>query len=248
LSRIVGILADIHGDIVALDAALARLREMGCDQILCAGDLVDVEPFGEEVVQRLKAEKEVICILGNHDRWALEFRHRRQDARRFFEPCSVSDVMGSGAELTRDSLVWLSTLPPSWSAELEGVRVAMWHARPGSDMEEIETERTGPDLRQRLLEQARADILIVGHTHTEFELVVNVSAGKILNPGACCSKTYAFKSSGSLAVTDGFRPATFGVLGLPSMRFEVYHALDGERVFGTSPGRPRIRTPRRPGG
>jgi putative phosphoesterase len=248
LSKLVGVLTDIHGDIFALDAALARLREMGCDQILCAGDLVDIEPFGEEVVQRLKTEKGVICILGNHDRWALEFRHRRQDARRFFEPCSVSDVMGSGAELTRDSLVWLSTLPHSWSAELEGVRVAMWHARPGSDMEGIETERTGPDLRQRLLEQARADILIVGHTHTEFELVVNVSAGKILNPGACCSKTYAFKSSGSLAVTDGFRSATFGVLELPSMRFEVYHALDGERVFGTSPGRPRIRAPRRPGG
>jgi predicted phosphodiesterase len=73
LSKLVGVLADIHGDIFALDAALARLRAMGCDQILCAGDLVDIEPFGEEVVQRLKAEKGVICILGNHDRWALEF-------------------------------------------------------------------------------------------------------------------------------------------------------------------------------
>jgi predicted phosphodiesterase len=91
------------------------------------------------------------------------------------------------------------------------------------------------------LEQARARILIVGHTHTEFELLVNAPAGKILNPGACCSKTYAFKSSGSLAVTDGFRPATFGVLELPSMRFKVYRALDGERVFGTSPDRPRFR-------
>jgi predicted phosphodiesterase len=248
LSRIVGILADIHGDIFALDAALARLREMGCDQILCAGDLVDIEPFGEEVVQRLKTEKGVICILGNHDRWVLAFRHRRQDARRFFEPCSVSDVMGSGAELTRDSLVWLSTLPHSWSAELKGVKVAMWHARPDSDMEGIEREKTSPELRRRLLEQAHAQILIVGHTHTEFELAVDAPAGRILNPGACCSKTYAFKSSGSLAVTDGFRPATFGVLELPSMRFEVYHALDGERVFGTSPGRPRIRAPRRPGG
>jgi hypothetical protein len=68
-------------------------------------------------------------------------------------------------------------------------------------------------------------------------MVVNVPPGKILNPGACCSKTYVFKSFGSLAVTDGFRAATFGVLELPSMRFKVYGALDGKRVFGTSPDR-----------
>jgi len=37
LSKLVGVLTDIHGDLQALDAALARLREMGCDAILCAG-------------------------------------------------------------------------------------------------------------------------------------------------------------------------------------------------------------------
>jgi len=69
LSRLVGVLTDIHGDIFALDAALGRLREMGCDPIFCAGDLIEMEPFGEEVIQRLKSEKNVICIKGNHERW-----------------------------------------------------------------------------------------------------------------------------------------------------------------------------------
>jgi predicted phosphodiesterase len=108
----------------------------------------------------------------------------------------------------------------------------MWHARPGSDMEGIEKERTGPELRHRLLEQARADVLIVGHSHTEFELVVNVPPGKILNPGACCSKTYGYKQAGSLAVPDGFRPATFGVLELPGRRFSVFQVNDGKQVDG----------------
>jgi hypothetical protein len=40
-----------------------------------------VEPFGEEVVQRIKAEG-VVCIRGNHERWALERRRRRPDPRR----------------------------------------------------------------------------------------------------------------------------------------------------------------------
>jgi predicted phosphodiesterase len=205
---------------------------MGCDVILCAGDMIDMEPFGEEVIQRLKAEKDLICILGNHERWALESRRRTKDVRRFFEPCNLSDHFGGGAELSRDSLAWLATLPVHWEAELEGVKVAMWHARPGSDMEGIEKERTGPELRHRLLEQARADVLIVGHSHTEFELVVNVPPGKILNPGACCSKTYGYKQAGSLAVPDGFRPATFGVLELLGRRFSVFQVNDGKQVDG----------------
>jgi predicted phosphodiesterase len=248
LSRLVGVLADIHGDIVALDAALAHLHQMGCDPILCTGDLIEMEVFGEEVIQRLKAEKGVICIRGNHERWALERRRRRKDVRSFFEPCNIADYVGGGIDLSREALAWLATLHTHWEGELEGVRVAMWHARPDSDMEGIEREKTSPELRRRLLEQAHADVLIVGHSHVEFKLAVDVPSGKILNPGACCSKAYIFKHAGSLMVPDEFRPATFGVLELPSKRFEVYRALDGERIFGTSPDRPCIRALRRPGG
>ena len=237
----VGVLADIHGDIVALDAALGRLHQMGCDPILCTGDLIEMEPFGEEVIQRLKSEKDLICIRGNHERWALERRRRRKDVRSFFGPCSIGDYVGGGIDLSREALAWLATLSGHWEGELKGVKVAMWHARPGSDMEGVKKEETGPELRRRLLEQARAQILIVGHTHVEFELVVNTLPGKILNPGACCGKAYIYRQAGPLIVPDEFRPATFGVLELPSMRFKVYRALDGERDFGTSPDRPRYR-------
>jgi putative phosphoesterase len=237
----IGVLTDVHGDIAALGAALGRLREMGCDPILCAGDLIEMEPFGEQVIQRLKSENAVICIRGNHERWALERRRRQKDMRSFFEPCHVSEYVGGGVELSRDSLAWLSTLPTHWEAELEGVKVAMWHARPGSDMEGIEKERTGPELRRHLLEQVHAQILIVGHTHVEFEMEVDVPAGRILNPGACCGKAYIYRQAGPLIVPDEFRPATFGVLELPSESFRVFRALDGERVFGTSPDWPGFR-------
>ena len=166
--------------------------------------------------------------------------------RSFFEPCHISEYFGGGAELSRGSLAWLATLPVHWEAELEGVRVAMWHARPGSDMEGLEKERAGPGLRRRLLGQAGAQILIVGHSHVEFELPVDDPAGKILNPGACCSKAYIYKHAGPLMVPDEFRPASFGVLVLPSMKFKVFRALDGGRVGGTTPDRPP--DPRKQGG
>lgn len=212
----IGIVSDVHGDVFALDAALARLREMDCYPILCAGDLLDVEPFGEEVVQLLKAEG-VVTIRGNHERWALERRRRRPDPRKSFQACELSDLAGGGAELSREALDWLASLPSHWTTEIAGVRVAMWHARPGSDMEGIEAGKTGPALRRRLLDQAAADVLIVGHTHDAFESAEG--EGKIVNPGACCSKIQA--------VSGGYRSATFGVIELPSKRFRVFQAADG---------------------
>ena len=123
MPRLVGVLADVHGDIFALDAALARLHQMGCNPILCTGDLIEMEPFGEEVIQRLKSEKNVICIKGNHERWALERRRRRKDVRGFFEPCNIADYVGGGIDLSREALAWLATLPGHWEGELEGIRV-----------------------------------------------------------------------------------------------------------------------------
>jgi len=189
----------------------------------------------------------VICIKGNHERWALERRRRRKDVRSFFEPCNIADYVGGGIDLSREALAWLATLPGHWEGELEGIRVAMWHARPGSDMEGIEKERTGPELRHRLLEQAHADVLIVGHTHVEFELVVNGPPGKILTPAPAAGRpTSTGRPARSLCPTSS--PGYVGVLELPSERFKVFRALDGERVFGISPDRPCFRAPRRTDG
>jgi len=92
--------------------------------------------------------------------------------RKFGAPPQVElpDLVSSGVELSRGALAWIAALPSSWSAELAGVRVAMWHARPGSDMEGIRADATGPALRRRLLDDARTDVLVVGHTHDAFEL------------------------------------------------------------------------------
>ena len=101
-------------------------------------------------------------------------------------------------------------------------------------MEGIRADATGPALRRQLLDQSAADVLIVGHTHDAFSLAAG--RGRIVNPGACCSKTYAFKQEGSLSVPDDYRPATVGVLELPSKRFRVFRTADGAQVQGLAGG------------
>ncbi len=63
------ILSDIHANIIALEAILAA--EPDCDQIVCAGDLVDYGPFPNETLQCIR-QHNVQCVAGNHDQYVLE--------------------------------------------------------------------------------------------------------------------------------------------------------------------------------
>ena len=46
----IAVLADIHGNLEALDAVLADLQQQGADRIICLGDNIGYGPDPEEVV------------------------------------------------------------------------------------------------------------------------------------------------------------------------------------------------------
>ena len=60
------ILADIHGNLPALEAVLADVAAQAVDRILVNGDMVNRGPLGGEVMRSL-VEEDVAFTLGNHD-------------------------------------------------------------------------------------------------------------------------------------------------------------------------------------
>ena len=197
------IITDVHADVYALRDALAQIDKLGCNQIVCAGDLIDWGEFPDETLALLR-KREVLCIRGNHDRWAVSAGRDQ-----------------SGWALTARAADFLRPLPTHLNLTLEGVRIVVWHARPGSDMDGIYPHTPRPELSE-LVDRAHADILIVGHTHAPFRRPL--SGGRlVLNPGALL-RDPASRSDGIL------KPGTFGVLELPSKRYKVYRAGDGVEV------------------
>src|SRR5215218_6983850 len=100
-----GLLADVHANLPALDAVLAALRHEGVDRLACAGDVVGFGPSPDACVARL-AELEVPCVVGNHDLVALgqlPAEHPWRLVARTFE--------WTRAELGEDSRRWLAELP-----------------------------------------------------------------------------------------------------------------------------------------
>ena len=204
------IISDVHADVHALTDALAMINGLACDAIVCAGDVIDFGLFPVETIALL-AERKIPTILGNHDQWAL----------------GEIPLIGLGGSWTdeiresRVSMAWLRSLPASWRATFDGVRVALHHGSPrGGNMTGIDpTDLTRAEAIE-LLDSAEADVLIVGHTHRAFEVVVE-GRGVILNPAALLRDP-------AEGAENPPATATFGVLELPSRRFELHSVRRGE--------------------
>lgn len=69
----IGIITDIHNNVVALEAILKRFEEECIEGIICCGDIIGIGPYPEETVSTVKNIPNLMaCVLGNHDRYLIE--------------------------------------------------------------------------------------------------------------------------------------------------------------------------------
>ncbi len=151
-----GIVADVHGNLPALETALEHLHELGSERLVSAGDTIGYGPHPNECVARL-TEVGAIQILGNHELFVLG----RISGDRFVERArrALAWTQGVLSDSTRDHI---GGLPDRFT---EGELVVA-HAALDSAEEYILTR--GQAARQfahmrDVLPDAR--LLILGHTH-----------------------------------------------------------------------------------
>ena len=44
----IGIITDVHNNVIALNSMLQLFEEKGCDDIICCGDIIGIGPFPEK--------------------------------------------------------------------------------------------------------------------------------------------------------------------------------------------------------
>ena len=150
------LLADVHANLHALEAALARLADEGVEAYVCAGDLVGYGPAPNECVARVTALPGV-CVAGNHDLIAL--------GQLTTDRC---------IPLARDSLMWTRTrLSPASRDALEQLplrshvaSVTVAHGSLTDPQEYVRSPaRAGEQLDELSVRAPEAEILVLGHTH-----------------------------------------------------------------------------------
>jgi predicted phosphodiesterase len=232
-----GILADIHANLPALQAALRRLESASVDRFIVAGDLVGYGPHPNECVE-VVAGLDPICVVGNHDLMAIE---RLSDERCI--PLGRAAMRWTRSVLGREVRSYLEALPMKAEAP-GGVLIAHGSL---NDPEEYTTNAAEALAQLVVMEHKWPDrhLLLLGHTHRP--LVVGSRSGRAQTHArhrfALHSDERHVVNVGSVGQARELRArARFGVLDLEAgvvdlhaVRYDVAACRRDLRGVGLSP-------------
>jgi putative phosphoesterase len=161
----VAVITDVHGNLPALEASLARVDALGIESVSCGGDLVGYGPHPNEVCALIQ-ERAIPTIYGNYD-YAIA---------RDEEDCGCAYVNQHDRELGQRSVDWtlahtdaaskdfMRTLPFDLRFELGGRRVRLVHGSPRKVNEYLFEDKPQRTF-ERIAALADCDVLVFGHTH-----------------------------------------------------------------------------------
>lgn len=147
----IALIADVHSNIVALEAVLKGIRKHNPDRIISLGDQVNLGPCPRETLALLRAE-DVTCLHGNHERYVLS----AMAGDPGFAGANFASPRFNASLLTREEI----TFPEQF--DIDGVTFC--HAMPGDDRFPVfDPEKALPLLRQMHFDKPTH--IICGHGH-----------------------------------------------------------------------------------
>lgn len=150
------IFTDIHANLEALEAVLAKIDELAeeqpIDQIWFLGDLVGYGPNPNECIDKL-LERTNVIIAGNHD-WAAVGKIDLDD----FSTAARISAEWTAEQLTEEHRVFLTNLPE----RIEIDECTLVHGSPYGPLWEYLTSEV---LAERSFKYFNSRYCFVGHTH-----------------------------------------------------------------------------------
>ncbi|WP_207478048.1 metallophosphoesterase family protein [Arenibaculum pallidiluteum] len=203
----IAVIADIHGNLPALEAVLDDLAGRSIAEVIDLGDCVSGPLWPRETCELLMA-RGFATVRGNHDRQVTDLA-----------PVAMgpSDAFARAA-LDPRHLAWLATLPP----RIQGPGFLATHGVPGNDtaylLDRVENGRlvaAGPDEILRRLGSDAAGLIpglvLCGHSH-QARLARPRAGLTVLNPGSVGLPAYE---------DDGADPPHVSETGAPHARYAV---------------------------
>lgn len=203
----VAVISDIHGNLPALEAVLADLRQVGAHLVIVNGDIVNRGPSNREVLEcllNLSISKQGHTLapqgfwftLGNHDDLVVKWAQHDPSLAELYNDPLFEPTAWSVARLPQAHLDWLSNLPfqvvieqaPLRTSGLdkaegvgESVLVRATHGSPRHYREGYDEHQTLGTLTE-ISEDYPARLLVGSHTHRPF--MYQLGEALVLNSGA----------------------------------------------------------------
>jgi predicted phosphodiesterase len=177
--RRIAVLADIHGNVPALEAVIAHIEAASVDEVIVAGDLVGRGPQGAKVLERV-AELGWPSVRGNHEDYMVNFSRQLVPADWLSSEYWIASRW-MASDLSAAQIDHIAALPDTLSASGTGL-LKIVHGTPRSNNEGIGAWTDPALLEEFMRAQEPVPVLVCAHTHRPF--VTRVLGGQVVNIGS----------------------------------------------------------------
>lgn len=171
------LIADIHGNSLALRSVLDDIARQGADQIICLGDVATLGPDPQGAISMI-ADLKCRSTLGNHDEFLLEptLIHGYTEDRSVVEAVDWCRDL-----LVQSELELLRSFEFVIELTANGHRVSLFHGSPLSHTDDV-LATTRPEELDRLFAGREAELFGCAHTH--IQMLRQHRGSFVVNPGS----------------------------------------------------------------
>lgn len=174
----IALLADIHGNALALEAVLHMAAREGVDELFLLGDFVGYY-FQPGKVLELLAPWKVTAIRGNHETLLTECAESAE-ALNAYEKKYGRGLRMAMEQLDDGVLSGLMSLPERQVVTRDGYTILMCHGSPWDPDKYIYPDAPEPVFAR--FAELETDVVLMGHTH--YPLIRRIGATLLVNPGS----------------------------------------------------------------
>ncbi len=165
----IGVMSDIHSNILAFEACVRYLEKEGCDEYIFLGDYVSDTPYTRETLDLLYdhiGKYPSRLLKGNREEYMLAQRRAiaDNDKEQIWTYNSASgNLLYTYEQLTPEDLDFFEKLPVTFEYNVPGhPSVRCCHGSPASTRELVQLDS---DKARNWLERISEDYMLCAHTH-----------------------------------------------------------------------------------
>jgi len=186
----IAVLADIHGNLPALEVVIARLETLQPDYVVINGDLINGVPFSTEVIDRVRALGWVV-VRGNHEFYYLDFGTERAQPG-CEDPVRWGQLHWLVETITPAQGAYLAMLPDERTLYIPGTQpLRIAHGVPGRNRIGFHNRQDDAQIVAEIQEVGERTF-VSAHTHVQIDrhlhrTVDQTGAGQhwhLINPGS----------------------------------------------------------------
>lgn len=184
----IGVISDIHSNILALEAVFKKFEEEKIDNVICLGDIIGIGPYPKKCIDFLIANKEKLLsiVRGNHEGYLLnglpKTNHNIENGSKLSEE-ELDTHRWNHSRLNSTQVEFISKLNQEEIIEVENAKILVCHyplkenGKFKKFYKNMDKERI-----EEIFNEEDIDIFLFGHTHKD--CCFNENEKLVLNPGA----------------------------------------------------------------